>query len=87
MDKLVAALEKSRAIANPAPVLAPATAALHAEKINLNPAPKPGIAAQNPVSAPGVVPRPTPLPVGVPVANPKPAGLPAAAFIFMFIIS
>jgi len=79
MDKLAAVLEKSRPAANPAPVLAPATASLHAEKINLNPVPKPGIAAQNPVSAPGLVPRPTPLPAGVPVATPKPAGLPSAA--------
>jgi hypothetical protein len=79
MDKLAAVLEKSRPAVNPAPVLAPATAALHAEKINLNPAPKPGIAAQNPASAPGVVPRPTPLPAGVPITTPKPAGLPVAA--------
>ena len=79
MDKLVVALEKARPAVAAAPVLAPATAALHAEKINLNPAPKPGIAAQNQVSAPGVVPRSTPLPAGVPVATPKPAGLPVAA--------
>ena len=79
MDKLAAALEKARPVVNPGPVLAPATAALHAEKINLNPVPKPGIAAQNPAPAPGVVPRPTPLPAGVPVSSPKPAGLPVAA--------
>jgi len=79
MDKLAAALEKARPVVNPGPVLVPATAALHAEKINLNPVPKPGIAAQNPVSAPGVIPRPTPLPAGVPVSSPKPAGLPVAA--------
>ena len=79
MDKFVVALEKARPAVAAAPVLAPATAALHAEKINLNPTPKPGIAAQNQVSAPGVVPRPTPLPAGVPVATPKPAGLPVAA--------
>ena len=37
-----------------APVTAPATAALHAEKINLNPAPKPGIAtASSPGSSSG----------------------------------
>lgn len=66
MDKLVLALEKSRP---PAPVLAPATAALHAEKINLNPVPKPGIASQLP--PPGASPRPTPLPAGVPVAAPR----------------
>jgi len=66
MDKLVLALEKSRP---PAPLLAPATAALHAEKINLNPVPKPGIASQLP--APATSPRPTPLPAGVPVAAPR----------------
>ena len=78
MDKLAAALEKTRTT-NAAPVATPATAALHAEKINLNPTPKPGIAAQNPAPAPGVIPRPTPLPAGVPAAIPKPAGLPVAA--------
>jgi len=76
MDKLVLALEKSRP---PAPVLAPATAALHAEKINLNPVPKPGIASQLP--PPGASPRPTPLPAGIPVAAPRttPAARPAVS--------
>ena len=74
MDKLVLALEKARPA--PAPVIAPATAALHAEKINLNPTPKPGIAAQNPAASPGMLPRPTPLPAGIPTAFPKPANLP-----------
>ena len=45
MDKLVVALEKTRPAT---PVTTPATAALHAEKINLNPVPKPGIASLNP---------------------------------------
>jgi hypothetical protein len=70
MEKLVIAMEKARPMAASAPVMAPATAALHAERINLNPAPKPGIAAQNPAAAPGAVPRPTPLPIGVPPATP-----------------
>lgn len=70
MDKLVVALEKARPASLPAPV--PATAALHAEKINLNPIPKPGIAAQNPLNPPGGGPRPAPLPAGVPVAQPRP---------------
>ena len=77
MDKLVIALEKARPAT--ASVPAPATAALHAEKINLNPTPKPGIAAQNPVSAPAPTPRPTPLPAGIPAASPKPAGMPTPA--------
>ena len=41
MERLIVSLEKSRPVA---PIAAPATASLHAEKINLNPAPKPGIA-------------------------------------------
>ena len=72
MDKLVVALEKNRPAVTPAPIMAPATAALHAEKINLNPTPKPGIASLNPNATPGTIPRPTPLPAGVPVANPRP---------------
>ncbi len=69
MDKLVVALEKTRPAT---PVTTPATAALHAEKINLNPVPKPGIASLNPQAAP----RPTPFPTGVPVATPKPGPVP-----------
>ena len=81
MDKLVVAMEKARPAAAVAPVMAPATAALHAEKINLNPMPKPGIAAFNPTSTapaatPGAIPRPTPLPAGVPVASPRGPGTP-----------
>lgn len=65
MERLIVSLEKSRASV-PAP--APATAALHAEKINLNATPKPGIAAP-PSSSPGVVPPPHHLPGG---ASPRP---------------
>jgi len=70
MDKLVVTLEKTRPT-TPSVVMAPATAALHAEKINLNPTPKPGIAAQNP-TGPATAPRPTPLPAGIPVTSPRP---------------
>ena len=80
MDKLVIALEKTRS-ASAAPVSAPATASLHAEKINLNPTPKPGIATLNQATlAPssGAVPRPTPLPAGISVTAPKPATAPVA---------
>ena len=59
MDRLVMAMEKARPSAAAAPVIAPATAALHAEKINLNPTPKTGIASLNPATAvPGATPRP-----------------------------
>ena len=78
-EKIVVALEKSAAPRQPiAP--APATAALHAEKISLNPIPKPGIAqAQISVPAPTAVPGPkpgvsTPLsPMAVPANAIKPA--------------
>ena len=81
MDKLATALEKTRSAAT-VPVIAPATAALHAEKINLNPTPKPGIAALNPVPPAGSVPRPgvsSPLaPLAVP-ANAQKSSLPLPA--------
>lgn len=78
-EKIVAALEKSVAPRQPvAPV--PATAALHAEKISLNPIPKPGIAQSlNPAPTPSAVPSPkagvsTPLsPMAVPANAVKPA--------------
>ncbi len=78
MERLIVSLEKSRP---PAPTLAPATAALHAEKVNLNIPPKPGIAALGPSTAtsapnPGIVPRPNPMPAGLPTATPKTAGIP-----------
>jgi len=81
MERLIVSLEKSRPSA-PAPV--PATAALHAEKVNLNVAPKPGIAAltpsaTTPTPTAGAVPRPglsTPLtPLAVP-ANAQKSSLP-----------
>ena len=79
MERLIVSLEKSRPSA-PAPV--PATAALHAEKVNLNVAPKPGIAAltpsaTTPTPTAGAVPRPglsTPLtPLAVPATAQKSA--------------
>ena len=76
MEKLIVSLEKSRPPAAAVPV--PATAALHAEKINLNPLPKPGIAAlgspASPSSIPGTAsPRPAGIPAGLPVAAPRPS--------------
>ena len=73
MERLIVSLEKTRPSSS-AP--APATAALHAERANLNVAPKPGIAASTPASitptaAPGVVPRPNPTPAGTPGAVPR----------------
>ena len=62
MERLIVSLEKSRPASMPA--LAPATAALHAEKISLNPTPKPGIATTGTA--------PTPMPAGIPVAAPRP---------------
>ena len=62
MERLIVSLEKSRPTSMPAP--APATAALHAEKISLNPTPKPGIATTGTT--------PAPMPAGVPVAAPRP---------------
>ena len=80
MDRLVMAMEKARPSAAAAPVIAPATAALHAEKINLNPTPKTGIASLNPATAvPGATPRPgvniTLSPLAVP-ANAQKSALP-----------
>lgn len=79
MDKLASALEKSRPSAA---IPTPATAALHAEKINLNPTPKSGIAGMNPNPSPGIVPRPTSSttlsPLAVP-ANAQKSALPLPA--------
>lgn len=82
-EKIVAAIEKSAAPRQPmGPV--PATAALHAEKVSLNPIPKPGLAqAASPTAAPGgPSPKPgvsTPLsPMAVPANAVKP-GLPLPA--------
>ena len=72
MDKLVVALERARPAVGATPVMAPATAALHAEKINLNSSPKPGIAALNSAATPGNLSRPNPMPAGVPTVAPRP---------------
>ena len=78
-EKIVAAMEKSAA-ARQLVTPVPATAALHAEKISLNPIPKPGIAqALNSTPVPSAVPGPkagvsTPLsPMAVPANAVKPA--------------
>jgi hypothetical protein len=62
MERLIVSLERSRPATVSGPV--PATAALHAEKISLNPTPKPGIASI------GTTPAPTP--AGIPAAAPRP---------------
>ncbi len=69
-EKIILAVEKSGIARQPvALVPVPATAALHAEKLSLNPSTKTGIAQQSPVlhpgSAPSAIPRPTPLPTGI----------------------
>lgn len=77
-EKIVAAIEKNSA---PRPIAAPvpATAALHAEKVNLNPIPKPGLAqmAASPSAPASPLPRPgvsSPLsPLAVPANAVKPA--------------
>ena len=69
-EKIILAVEKSGIARQPvALVPVPATAALHAEKLSLNPSTKTGIAqhspAPHPGSAPSAIPRPTPLPSGI----------------------
>jgi hypothetical protein len=69
-EKIILAVEKSGIARQPvALVPVPATAALHAEKLSLNPSTKTGIAQQSPAihpgSAPSAIPRPTPLPSGI----------------------
>jgi len=69
-EKIILAVEKSGIARQPvALVPVPATAALHAEKLSLNPSTKTGIAQQSPVPHPGTapsgIPRPTPLPTGI----------------------
>ncbi len=72
-EKIILAVEKS-GIARQPQTLVPATAALHAEKLSLNPTPKTGIAQQStaphPGSAPAAIPRATPLPSGISTALP-----------------
>jgi len=61
-EKIILAVEKS-GIARQPLTLVPATAALHAEKLSLNPSTKTGIAQHSPVphpgTAPSAIPRPT----------------------------
>ena len=69
-EKIILAVEKSGIARQPvALVPVPATAALHAEKLSLNPSTKTGIAQQSPIPHPGTapsgIPRPTPLPTGI----------------------
>ena len=67
-EKIILAVEKGTLNRQPiAPV--PALAALHAEKLTLNPSVKTGIAQNSPVPQPGsgpaAIPRPAPLPSGI----------------------
>jgi hypothetical protein len=75
-EKIVAALEKN-AVPRQMPAPAPATAALHAEKISLNPIPKLGLAQATTSPAAAPIPRPgvsTPLsPMAVPANAVKPS--------------
>ena len=69
-EKIILAVEKSGIARQPVVLTpVPATAALHAEKLSLNPSVKTGIAQHSPVpnpgSAPSAIPRPTPLPSGI----------------------
>ena len=69
-EKIILAVEKSGIARQPAALTpVPATAALHAEKLSLNPSVKTGIAQHSPIphpgSAPSAIPRPTPLPSGI----------------------
>ena len=69
-EKIILAVEKSGIARQPVALTpVPATAALHAEKLSLNPSAKTGIAQHSPVpnpgSAPSAIPRPTPLPSGI----------------------
>ncbi len=75
-EKIILAVEKSGIARQPVAVVpVPATAALHAEKLSLNPSTKTGIAQQSPVphpgSAPSAIPRPTPLPSGISTTLPS----------------
>ncbi|MCX6935202.1 MAG: GYF domain-containing protein [Verrucomicrobia bacterium] len=64
-EKIVSALEKNLAARQPVTPI-PATAALHAERLPLNPTPKFGIAQGTAVPAQGVV------PAGIPSTTPRP---------------
>jgi len=69
-EKIILAVEKSGIARQPVALTpVPALAALHAEKLTLNPSVKTGIAQISPVpqpgSAPTAIPRPAPLPSGI----------------------
>ena len=69
-EKIILAVEKSGISRQPIALTpVPATAALHAEKLTLNPSIKTGIAQNSPVpqpgSSPAAIPRPAPLPPGI----------------------
>jgi hypothetical protein len=65
-EKIILAVEKSGIARQPVGLVpVPATAALHAEKLSLNPSTKTGIAQQSPVPHPSAIPRATPLPSGI----------------------
>ena len=67
-EKIILAVEKSGTARQPL-TLVPPLAALHAEKLTLNPSIKTGIAQNSPVpqpgSSPAAIPRPAPLPPGI----------------------
>ena len=67
-EKIILAVEKSTLNRQPI-ALVPPLAALHAEKLTLNPSVKTGIAQNSPVPQPGsgpaAIPRPAPLPSGI----------------------
>ena len=73
-EKIILAVEKSGIARHPL-TLVPATAALHAEKLTLNPSVKTGIAQHSPVPQPGsgpaAIPRPAPLPSGIATTLPS----------------
>ncbi len=74
-EKIILAVEKSGIARQPvALVPVPATAALHAEKLSLNPSTKTGIAQHSPVpqpgSAPSAIPRPSSSTILTPMAVP-----------------
>ncbi|MEI7693512.1 MAG: DUF4339 domain-containing protein, partial [Verrucomicrobiota bacterium] len=74
-EKIILAVEKSGIARQPVAVVpVPATAALHAEKLSLNPSTKTGIAQHSPVpqpgSAPSAIPRPSSSTILTPMAVP-----------------
>ena len=73
-EKIILAVEKSTLNRQPV-ALVPPLAALHAEKLTLNPSVKTGIAQHSPVPQPGsgpaAIPRPAPLPSGIATTLPS----------------